>query len=346
MQKNFDFCVVLFICFLVCGVLYVLHDHSNEYSVTTSNKVVTSRAKKSKSRSYNLFSHSNPASSNAGVAAVQSSNVVSSRGGSSSRVSHISAPSNVRSHNQAQSPSSSYLSTVSTSNTISSNGLGISVFDSHSKSTTKSSSSIVPKSSRSLVYVEMSKPLAYSGGVRHEVSSSNTHRSLLELSSSSYVGSGDVVVRQSARQSSVSAPSLGITVSSAYANATHGLSICGNTTPVNVISYTSHSSNIPQRAPSSGMGNPWLNWLDKTYDESQQFDKESAEKAWEGMLGDYWNEGMGKEPEFEDFWDWLSSKKEGHDKGDKNFSAPVGNGLPLFLMALAYMMLVFVFRRK
>jgi hypothetical protein len=126
MQKNFDFCVVLFICFLVCGVLYVLYDHTNEYSVTTSNKVVTSRSKKSKSRTYNLFSHSNPTSSNAGVGAVQSSNVVSNRGVSSSRVSHISAPSNVRSHNQGQ-PSSSYLSTVSTSNAISSNGLGISV---------------------------------------------------------------------------------------------------------------------------------------------------------------------------------------------------------------------------
>ena len=262
MQKNFDFCVVLFICFLVCGVLYVLYDHTNEYSVTTSNKVVTSRSKKSKSRTYNLFSHSNPTSSNAGVGAVQSSNVVSNRGVSSSRVSHISVPSNVRSHNQGQ-PSSSYLSTVSTSNAISSNGLGISVFDSHSKSTTKSSSSIVAKSSRSLVYVEMSKPLAYGGGVRHEVSSSNTHRSLLELSSSSYVGSGDVVVRQAARKTTGSSSSLG--VSSAYANATHGFSICGNITPIGNVAVASQHVNVQQRAPSSGMGGTWGNWLDENW---------------------------------------------------------------------------------
>lgn len=344
MQKNFDFCVVLFICFLVCGVLYVLYDHSNEYSVTTSNKVVTSRSKKSKSRTYNLFSHSNPASSNAGVAAVQSSNVVSNRGVSSSRVSHISAPSNVRSHNQGQ-PSSSYLSTVSTSNAISSNGLGISVFDSHSKSTTKSSSSIVAKSSRSLVYVEMSKPLAYGVGVRHEVSSSNTHRSLLELSSSSYVGSGDVVVRQAARKTTGSSPSLG--VSSAYANATHGFSICGNITPIGNVAVASQHVNVQQRAPSSGMGNPWLNWLDDHYQDSHEFkDKDEAETAWGNMLGKYWNDGMGERPEFEDFWEWLNDKDKNHQKGDNEFTVPVGNGLPLLLMAFAYMLVVFVFKRK
>lgn len=345
MKKNLDFCIVLFICLLICGSLYVLYDHTNEYSVANSNKVVASRGKKAKSRSYNLFSHSNPVSG-AGVEAVQSSNALNNRGRSSSRVSHVSVPQGVRPHNQVQSSSSS-LPLISSASTISSNSASVSVFDGRSKGSVKLGSSIMAKSSYSqpLVYVEISTPRVYSGGVSHNISFSTTQRSLLELSSSSYVGSGDAVVRQAARKSTVSSPTLG--VSSAYASVTHGFSICGNVTPIGNVAIASQHVNVQHRAPSSGMGNPWLNWLDDYYNDSHNFENEDeAEEAWNEMLGAYWNEGMGKTPAFADFWEWLNDKDKNHQKGDHNFTVPVGDGLSLFLMAIAYMVLVFVFKRK
>lgn len=351
MKKNLDFCIVLFICLLICGSLYVLYDHTNEYSVANSNKVVASRGKKAKSRSYNLFSHSNPVSG-AGVEAVQSSNALNNRGRSSSRVSHVSVPQGVRPHNQVQSSSSS-LPLISSASTISSNSASVSVFDGRSKGSVKLGSSIMAKSSYSqpLVYVEISTPRVYSGGVSHNISFSTTQRSLLELSSSSYVGSGDAVVRQAARKSTVSSPTLG--VSSAYASVTHGFSICGNVTPIGNVAIASQHVNVQHRAPSKGLGGTWGNWLDKNWnsddfggtivEDDVWFTEDEAKGIYNTMFGEdsgYWNGGMGNPPTLDDFLNWLRNNNEG------KYHMPLGDTLPLVLIGLAYMLVVFVFKRK
>ena len=347
MKKNLDFYVVLFICLLICGSLYVLYDHTSKYSVADSNNVVTLRGPKSNVRSHNVFSHSSSTFPGGGVGVVQSPTVVSSRSGASSRVSDVSVPSYVRTNSQVQAPSS-YLPMLSTTGSISSNGVRPSAFASRSKGGATSGVSIMSGASHSLVYSEASRPLVYGGGVRYSAPSSASQRSLLELSSSSYVGSGDAVVRQSVSRSSASSPSLSVSsaYSSAYAYNSRGLSVYGDITPIGESVTGSYRANAQQRAPSAGLGGTWLNWLNDKYDGSQGFNRDSAETAWGEMLGEYWNEGMGEAPEFEDFWAWLNSKEGGYEINGKKFYAPVGNVLPLLLMAFAYMVLVFVFKRK
>lgn len=353
MKKNLDFYVVLFICLLICGSLYVLYDHTSKYSVADSNNVVTLRGPKSNVRSHNVFSHSSSTFSGGGVGVMQSPTVVSSRNGASSRVSDVSVPSYVRTNSQVQAPSS-YLPMLSTTGSISSNGVSPSAFASRTKGGATSGVSIMSGASHSLVYSEASRPLVYGGGVRYSAPSSASQRSLLELSSSSYVGSGDAVVRQSVSRSSASSPSLSVSsaYSSAYAYNSRGLSVYGDITSIGESVTGSYRARVPHRAPpgygdnGSGLGDTWLNWLNDKYNGDQGFNRETAETAWGEMLGEYWNEGMGDAPEFEDFWAWLNSQENGYEINGKKFYAPVGNVLPLLLMAFAYMLVVFVFKRK
>ena len=56
---------------------------------------------------------------------------------------------------------------------------------------------------------------------------------------------------------------------------------------------------------------------------------------------------MGEAPTWEDFLAWLEAGSEGYTKGDKTYKyVPIGDILPLILIALAYMAMMFVRKRK
>ena len=120
-----------------------------------------------------------------------------------------------------------------------------------------------------------------------------------------------------------------------------------------------------------GMGDGWWNWLDewvkengtkKTSGEGSDavtrylVDKEDLQNAYNDFINNYWNSGMGDPPTFEDWWEWYSSTMYGGEYGvfgDGSYYqygnylfTPVGDILPLFMLAFLYLVGVFVRRRK
>ena len=107
-----------------------------------------------------------------------------------------------------------------------------------------------------------------------------------------------------------------------------------------------------QNAPSSGLGDSWLNWLDNYYgsgmedDEIWTMDWQDAYNAWLAMV-DSWNETMGPAPTWEQFEAWLWSNQGIHTKNGHTYNyVPVGSILPLLTLALMYVAYVVVRRRK
>ena len=111
-----------------------------------------------------------------------------------------------------------------------------------------------------------------------------------------------------------------------------------------------------------GVGQTWLNWLAMyggsygRYDESTgtwYYDTYQLRAAYDAFCA-AWNESMGKKPTWDEWLAWfMASEGDGNgfdwSDGDKNWTyqfVPVGNILPLFLMALLYMIILFVKRNK
>ena len=72
------------------------------------------------------------------------------------------------------------------------------------------------------------------------------------------------------------------------------------------------------------------------------FTEDEAKGIYNTMFGEgsgYWNGGMGNPPSLDDFLAWLKA-------GDGKYHVPLGDTLPLVLIGLAYMVLVFMFKRK
>ena len=100
---------------------------------------------------------------------------------------------------------------------------------------------------------------------------------------------------------------------------------------------------------SSGFGGTWLNWLDDYFGGDKNLNWWDAWNAYNAMIAT-WNESkMGIPPTWDQFLKWL---EEGGvygytTKGGNTYIyVPVGNILPLLLMALIYMMILFVKRNK
>ena len=103
------------------------------------------------------------------------------------------------------------------------------------------------------------------------------------------------------------------------------------------------------------LNDPWWRWFDtwiETYG-GGYFDEDAAGYTFNGttlrevynaFLADYWNSGMGDAPSFEDWLDWYQAamaENGYYDYGDNRyFWAPVGDILPLLLIALLYMLFV------
>lgn len=109
-----------------------------------------------------------------------------------------------------------------------------------------------------------------------------------------------------------------------------------------------------------GMGDSWLNWLDNYYSNTLKWwddDKGNGDSAtldWQAAHSAYlailesWNYTMGDPPTWEEFEAWLwKSKGTWYEKNGHNYTyVPVGNVLPLFLIALIYAIILFVKRNK
>ena len=103
----------------------------------------------------------------------------------------------------------------------------------------------------------------------------------------------------------------------------------------------------------------WLNWLAMfgtsfgTYDESTHsytYDQYQLRAAYDAFC-QAWNETMGKCPTWDEWLAWFMGNDGSHTwgNGDSAYNAyfvPLGNILPLLLMALAYMIILFVKRNK
>ena len=343
MKRNIDFYIMLFICVLVCGVLYVLCDHTGEYSAPKSGNVFALRGAE-----YSANSHGSAANANSWTSVGGSVQTTAT-----SRV-RVSAPSSARSRGQIQG-SLSYLPMISSPATNSAGRVGHSAIGGNAKGVATISGSAKTMPSQSVVYRGFSQPLAYGG--RTNAVSSNAHRSLLESSPTSYVSAnvGGDAVRQSVRQAST--PSLvgASSYTSVYAHNSRSLSVYGDYATIGEAMTSPYRASAQHRAPSSGMGDSWLDWLDKTWCDS--YGTENAEGIfeinYEGALAAYqallnsWNSTMGEAPTWEDFLAWLvKGGDDGYTKGDKTYKyMPIGDVLPLAWMALIYIVVMFLRKR-
>ena len=343
MKKNIDFYIILFICVLACGILYFLCDHTDEYSVSKTGNVFALRGTE-----YGVSSPKGATNGNSWTLVGGSGQTTAT-----SRV-RVSAPSSARSHSQFQ--GSSYLPMISSPATQSSSRVDYSAFGGSVKGSATVGSSAKTMPTQSVAYRGLTQPLAYGG--RTNAVSSNSQRSLLESSPTSYVSAnvGNDAIRQSVRQSST--PSLvgSSSYTSVYAHNSRGLSVYGDYATIGETMTSPYRANVQHRAPSSGMGNSWLNWLDKTWCESYgtvndegifEINYEGALAAYQALLNS-WNSTMGKAPTWEDFLAWLEAGgDEGYTKGNNTYKyVPIGDILPFILIALAYMAMMFVRKRK
>ena len=174
------------------------------------------------------------------------------------------------------------------------------------------------------------------------------------LLASSSAGNGAEEVMVAAEQSfSMASASYTSPFASSYAYNSYGVASYGATTNPNRLGGR-------QNAPSTGLGNSWLNWLDNYYSntlkwwdedkgngDSATLDWQAAHSAYLAML-ESWNYTMGDPPTWEEFEAWLwKSKGTWYEKNGHNYTyVPVGNVLPLLLMAILYARILFVKRNK
>ena len=159
-------------------------------------------------------------------------------------------------------------------------------------------------------------------------------------------GSGAEDVMIAAEQSfSMASSSYTSPFVSSYAYNSYGVASYGATSNPNRLGGR-------QNAPSTGLGNSWLNWLDDNYGSTLgdggtwNMDWQDAYNAWLALCAS-WNTTMGPAPSWEQFLAWLESNEGVHTKGEHTYNyVPVGNVLPLFLMALIYAIILFVKRNK
>ena len=132
-------------------------------------------------------------------------------------------------------------------------------------------------------------------------------------------------------------------------------------------SYGSNGrSNVRGRQNSVGFGDTWWNWLDTWikdngagmgvgdagddgYYSGYALDRYDLAAAYNDFIANFWNSGMGIAPTYEEWLDWYITYtgENGYQFNNRNYAwLPVGNILPLLLMALAYIVILFVKRNK
>ena len=116
-------------------------------------------------------------------------------------------------------------------------------------------------------------------------------------------------------------------------------------------------SNVRGRQNAQGFNDTWWKWFDNwvnkyginyykgTDDEAgYYFSRSSLQDVYNQFVADFWNSGMGDPPTFDDWLDWYQSAMGDpgyYDYGDSRyFWVPVGDILPLLLIALLYVLFV------
>jgi hypothetical protein len=327
MRRNLDLIIILTLSVLVCGVLYLLYDSTNDFSVSKKNNITMSRG--SGSRVIPRGSVNGGIWTPEGV----------SGGLSSSRSVRVSPQSYRRSSMQATSTNSSL---VSSSRSLMSNRSANTV-------------SIVGGNTANFgrtAEANMSQPLAYSGGAGYPSVNVPSMRSAnpVVASAPAYVGAG---------VESMSAPYQSFSSLPNYGGSNPGLSILGGVPYDHTATASPLRAGGQLRAPGT-MGNSWGNWLDGSgYDSGKKeegengkiiIDREDAEAIWKDMMDNKgeedddtnsWNEGMGQGATWESFLAWL----EKNGGTSKYKYVPVGDIAPLFLLAFAYLAMLLI-RRK
>ena len=117
-------------------------------------------------------------------------------------------------------------------------------------------------------------------------------------------------------------------------------------------------NNVRGRQNALGFNDSWWKWFDtwvnehndKTEDSRDYyFNRYSLESVYNEFLASYWNSGMGDPPSFDEWLDWYQSAMA--ENGYYEYSSkryywvPVGDILPLILLALLYLVVMF-FRTK
>lgn len=322
MRRNLDLVIILTLSVLVCGVLYLLYTDTAEYSMPKNDNIVMLQQGVGHRRMAPRRTEQNVTWAPEGMSGRASS--------SSSRSVRVSPQSYRRSSMQATTTNSSL---VSSSRSLMSDGAsnnGVSIVGGNNSSFGRTAEA------------NRSQSLAYGGGVGYPGVNMPSMRSAnpAVASSPSYISVGP----------SASSPSQSYLYGRSYSSR----SIYGNSNTTG--RYTSTASPLrvggQYRAPGT-MGGTWENsvtdWLDENdpdlgsgNKDNWWFSEEEAHTLYGYLFGEnsnYWNEGMGNPPTEEDFLEWLRTN------GGK-YQMPIGDVVPLFLLAFIYMVMMFVRKRK
>ena len=348
MKKNIDILIILFVCLLVSSALYILYDNANKQSI--SGNVVALRHVGSNVHSHVRASSSSNSTFSGGIGGGDSWTPagMSGRGVSSSRVARVSvlSPSPMRS--KAQDISYSPISSVVTSsptNITRNIALG-----SNSKGSISMGGTMIANSSQIVTY----------GGFATPNLSLSKNRRNSKSAQSSVVENGEIAAAPQSYVSSLL--NVSPLLSFGYTSNSYTSSFSSTSTSLYRDATSSYGTvsgpyrasaqhRAPPTAGDAGLGSTWGNWLDEKWSSEDfggtldsngdvWFTEEEAREIYDTMFGDgYWNDGMGTPPSWEDFLAWLRTK------GGK-YHLPVGNMLPLLLMALAYVVFVFISKCK
>lgn len=322
MKKNLDYFVLLFICSLVFSGLYIMYEHSDKSSYSNSGSAITLRESGFNASVRGRSSHNSAFSSDMIGTTPRS---ISSNGSHL----HVSAPVHSYDHFRGLSTpvasSRSLLSRDVTHGGTATNGGGGVVLRGSSANYSRSGSS--------------------RGSSSSGVSVLGSGNSSLQISSSFGANGASAVSGLPFVPSKLKTSSFS---SSLYADKTTSKPMIGEYLSSTYGSVSSAPrANAPQRAPGN-LGGTWEIWFDRNLPgdfsggtkigDTWWFNENEAEAAYNWMIKN-WNKGLGDEPTEEDFYDWLRNNTDG------KYRMPLGDIVPLILIALAYMVMMFVRKR-
>ncbi len=333
MRRNLDLIVILTLSVLVCGVLYLLYDGTDEFSVSKKGNITMSRGNGSR-----IIPRG---SVNGGIWTPEGL----SGGLSSSRSVRVSPQTYRRSSMQATSSNSSL---VSSSRSLMSNRAAGNV-------------SIVGGNTAGFgrtAEANMSQPLAYGGGAGYpsvNVLSMRSANPVVVSAPAAYVGVDAGVVPVPYQSfPSVSVPN--------YDNSNLGVSFLGGVTFDNTATTTPFQPRGQHRLAAGSVTGTWANWFNQNgYGPSEDenadndgwtknedgtwtktFTEDEARDAYDKMINN-WNSSFRPPP-----WDELLEeiKGGGITKDGNTYKMPISDIVPLFLLAFIYMVMIVVRRRR
>ena len=101
----------------------------------------------------------------------------------------------------------------------------------------------------------------------------------------------------------------------------------------------------------STVGDEWLKWLHDKYKKDEggvhTFDWQAGYNAYLAWVAECWNDVLGDPPTYEEWIAWFGASEDGYTVDGNTYKyVPIGNVLPLVLMAMLYMIILFVKRNK